>query len=557
LEFLHSRAAIFQTPIEAFEASNAEYKLVSDQTFAGDRLNAVYNKVLEAVKPILQQSKSGYHVTTDGWTSKANEPYISYTVHFIDDQWQLRSFVLAARKFPHPHTGVQICSMLDSLRREFNLSEDAWKYSVVDGGRNYQLAIRLGPSVVLYCAAHRLNVKINKSLKDSHAELIIAELRKLISAFKNSTKSTQELQKRAKEKGLPYLKLKLSCPTRWNSTYEMIRRFNAMEELISSILKDPTCDIEVPSYPSLTQLKEIQEFEKILAPLNELTTALCADKYPSLGKEIVLWLKARSSISGQNLNLAQEIAKNLRTRLHEKLDIKIPDVQKEAKNLNITASQFASENRTITALIATFLNPKYRDALKRTLDDVEYVKFMNGLNTVYRSFVKNIQEADARNSTNQPAPVPDSPETKSPDKKKSKTQDTMNFEDVLFEGGDTSDDQPLAQLKVYGSLLFSSEERKEMDALEWWKSNQKTYNYLAPLARIYLAIPATSTTSERVWSKSGRVASESRSRLGSSKVEKIVFIDFNSEVLVPTNKSDEVQYTADEGGLGSFAPPKF
>jgi len=54
---------------------------------------------------------------------------------------------------------------------------------------------------------------------------------------------------------------------------------------------------------------------------------------------------------------------------------------------------------------------------------------------------------------------------------------------------------------------------------------------LSKLARLYLAIPATSTQSERVFSASGRVCSSSRSTLEPGKVEGLVIINKNKTLL--------------------------
>jgi len=35
-----------------------------------------------------------YSATTDLWTSRATHPYLSYTVHFIDGNWELKSICL-------------------------------------------------------------------------------------------------------------------------------------------------------------------------------------------------------------------------------------------------------------------------------------------------------------------------------------------------------------------------------------------------------------------------------------------------------------------------------
>jgi hypothetical protein len=45
------------------------------------------------------------------------------------------------------------------------------------------------------------------------------------------------------------------------------------------------------------------------------------------------------------------------------------------------------------------------------------------------------------------------------------------------------------------------------DPLKWWKENCAKYPYVASIDRKYLAIPATSAPSERVWSCLARILS--------------------------------------------------
>ncbi len=51
------------------------------------------------------------------------------------------------------------------------------------------------------------------------------------------------------------------------------------------------------------------------------------------------------------------------------------------------------------------------------------------------------------------------------------------------------------------------------DPLEWWKRNQLKYSYLARLARLYHAVPATSAPSERIWSRASRILTLKRANL--------------------------------------------
>jgi hypothetical protein len=57
---------------------------------------------------------------------------------------------------------------------------------------------------------------------------------------------------------------------------------------------------------------------------------------------------------------------------------------------------------------------------------------------------------------------------------------------------------PKTELEKY---LMLEEEERDTDPLEWWRLNRRRYPTLAVLARRYLAIPASSASSERLFSR--------------------------------------------------------
>ncbi len=72
--------------------------------------------------------------------------------------------------------------------------------------------------------------------------------------------------------------------------------------------------------------------------------------------------------------------------------------------------------------------------------------------------------------------------------------------------------------------------KKEFNSpLLWWKENQNKYPVLAKLARMYLAIPATSTPSERVFSVASKVISKFRNRLDPAMAGKVLYVSENYE----------------------------
>ena len=64
--------------------------------------------------------------TTDMWTDDYRKiSYISLTVHYIDENWQLKEQILAASKFPDAkHTAEQIKKTILEILKNYNLVSD-------------------------------------------------------------------------------------------------------------------------------------------------------------------------------------------------------------------------------------------------------------------------------------------------------------------------------------------------------------------------------------------------------------------------------------------------
>ncbi|EFN83309.1 Zinc finger BED domain-containing protein 1, partial [Harpegnathos saltator] len=69
------------------------------------------------------------------------------------------------------------------------------------------------------------------------------------------------------------------------------------------------------------------------------------------------------------------------------------------------------------------------------------------------------------------------------------------------------------------------------DPLMWWKANASQFPTLAPLARHYLNIAATETSSERVFSVGGNIVTNKRTNLLADNVRQIIFCHDNLSAL--------------------------
>lgn len=68
---------------------------------------------------------------------------------------------------------------------------------------------------------------------------------------------------------------------------------------------------------------------------------------------------------------------------------------------------------------------------------------------------------------------------------------------------------------------------READPFHWWRSNRHIYPILSVLARQHLCFIATSVPCERMFSKTGIIISERRSRLKPARVRELVYLNVN------------------------------
>ena len=69
------------------------------------------------------------------------------------------------------------------------------------------------------------------------------------------------------------------------------------------------------------------------------------------------------------------------------------------------------------------------------------------------------------------------------------------------------------------------------DPLLWWRKNESRFPHIARLARLFLAVPATSTPSERVFSAAVNIVTKKRSALSPENVDALIFLNKNWSLL--------------------------
>ena len=96
--------------IALMKTANKRINLKSPQTYSR-MVQVKGEEVLDDIASIISTVKKSGDLksvafTTDVWTSRAMDPYMCLTIHFIDKNWHLHRWTPFVKPFPDSHTGL-------------------------------------------------------------------------------------------------------------------------------------------------------------------------------------------------------------------------------------------------------------------------------------------------------------------------------------------------------------------------------------------------------------------------------------------------------------------
>ena len=88
---------------------------------------------------------------------------MSFTVHFITEDFEMKARCLETMYFPESHTGENIAKALREVLARWGLDEKQQIAITTDNGANVVKAVRDNGWMRLQCFGHRLHLAIGKS----------------------------------------------------------------------------------------------------------------------------------------------------------------------------------------------------------------------------------------------------------------------------------------------------------------------------------------------------------------------------------------------------------
>ncbi|KAJ8895565.1 hypothetical protein PR048_000901 [Dryococelus australis] len=175
---------------------------------------------------------SAVYMTTDNWTSINSESFVAVTVHFVDSESTLSTFLLGCISFNERQPAENLNAQLRSIAEEWGI-DNKIVVVVTDNAPNIVSAVKLSSWRHVPCFAHTANLTVQSSLQTISA---IEKIKTIFEFFKRSSSALAKLKSTQEQMGLPSLKLIQDVPTRWNSTYYMMSRILRIKEAVISTL---------------------------------------------------------------------------------------------------------------------------------------------------------------------------------------------------------------------------------------------------------------------------------------------------------------------------------
>jgi len=347
---------------------------------------------------ILADVNSRVCFTCDCWSACTGRGFLTLTVHFVDCDWKLKSRILNFRYFPPPHRGVDIYLFVVGLIRDWGLEKKVFSLTCDNAGSMDVMVARLKADLLSFapmplvgrffhvrCSAHILNLIVQSGLKviDNN----IMKIRHAVNYIGSSDARLCEFEKCVKESGLESNgKIRRDCPTRWNSTYLMLKKaIDFKDALIFFAIVDTTFDFNLSS----DEWRTVEFVSRFLAPFHSITEMFSGSDYPTANLYFANVLAIEKLlVLGHNHQL--ECIKQMASAMLEKFE------------------KYWGDYSTLLA-IAVVLDPRFKMILVRNALSKLYVhaEVEYRVNEVYEALVDMYKFYDTRSNASTSTPSHD------------------------------------------------------------------------------------------------------------------------------------------------------
>jgi len=245
------------------------------------------------------------------------------TAHYIDAEFKIKKKIIWFKELEYLHSGYAIEEELLRFLTDWEIREKIFTLEslTLDNANNNMTACELLVADCKYdlmfgrehlhvrCCAHILNILVQDGMRTIHS--VIKMIRELLKHIDSSPSRLQAFNSIANGKGVASKAgVYLDVPTRWNSTYKMIREASDYKAVLNAYASKY---LEVcPSEEEWMKAEAICEF---LKAFEDLTLAVSADRKPMAHMFLPLVLCIQHALKVdpalQSTDLLKELASSM------------------------------------------------------------------------------------------------------------------------------------------------------------------------------------------------------------------------------------------------------
>ncbi|KAH7946188.1 hypothetical protein HPB49_021227 [Dermacentor silvarum] len=472
------------------------YKIPSRATFSRTIIPALYRDTVTAVKDRMhadfQEGIESISFTSDMWTSRSNQSYISLTCHYLTSNFEMRSFALDNRSVTESHTVCNILEHLQAMMDNWELPlQKVSVYVVADNARNFRAALKGISCVPMQCMGHTLQLAI----KDANEETagvpaILKKCRAIVGHYKHSAQAAARLQDCHRRMELSVLELIQDVETRWNSEHDMLSRLVQLKEAVC--LELATSERTVPNLTP-QEWKAVAGLVKALEPIASATKDLSGQKYATLSSVVPF-------LYGTQMVLKDCIAAD-------------DDTSEYARNLlKSMRTRFPGQDEQKEYVLATACDPRFKNLFcAQTFEETRLVELAR----------TELQSSPGEASS-------DYIEASTSTAPKEHVSSIWDSIEKLAASSKRRHSFKTANIEEFQRYLREPTCSKDQDPLAFWKETGKQHFLgLCKMAMKYKGIPATSVPSEKLFSTAGNIVTARREKLTPDHVQQLLFLHEN------------------------------
>ncbi|KAF3787670.1 Zinc finger BED domain-containing protein RICESLEEPER 2 [Nymphaea thermarum] len=446
------------------------------------------------------------------WTSQQTLGYLCVIGQYVDRYWKLHAHMFIFVYVPPPHNANSLCEALLDCISKWNIQSKLFSItadncSMNDSaittlkrnlGRRHLIPMQ-GQHLHIRCGAHILNLMVQDGMQDLHDT--ISKVRESVKYVKGSPKRLHSFKDCIRTVGLiGTKKLTYDVPTRWNSTYIMLKDALFYKDAFQHLASVDPNYINLPSEDEWSYATTLCQFFKLFYNVTNIFSAT----------------------RNVTANVVFEEIQKVRNHLHTHSVAGNDYIRSLAIKMQGKFDKYWKNDYNVLFAIAFVLDPKSKlGYLKYVLEKlnerdamVQYEKVERSLHELYAEYkiVYATYDEENENANNTNVELEEE-------------RPSIFSRDAFFTYymSSVSPQVPRTDLEAYlTDPIERPRPNENFCILNWWKENESKYRVLSKMARDILAIPISTVASESSFSTAGRIINDYRCSTTPETVEALV-----------------------------------